>query len=51
VFSNYGLFYGIFLVLHSAGKFICKKTGFPGPYKSLKVLKFLTFKYKALKSP
>jgi len=23
----------------------------PGPYKSLKVLKFHTFKYKALKSP
>jgi len=25
--------------------------GSPGPYKSLKVLKFHTFKYKALKSP
>ena len=23
----------------------------PGPYKSLKVLKFHTFKYKALRSP
>jgi len=23
----------------------------PGPYKSLKVLKFHTFKYKALKTP
>jgi len=27
------------------------KRGPPGPYKSLKVLKFHTFRYKALKSP
>jgi len=30
---------------------VCSKQGSPGPYKSLKVLKFHTFKYKALKSP
>jgi len=32
-------------------RFTSRRQGSPGPYKSLKVLKFHTFKYKALKSP